>query len=112
MALVSARERLKKPTALVSARERLKKPEEVSILYFETEDESSRNKIYETKRIEKQKSTKLDKAIIKQKRAKVEAIIKVVDVEDDMDLEALVANETMTTSNLTPKGKGLKRQIT
>jgi hypothetical protein len=98
--------------ALVSARERLKKPEEVSILYCETEEEFSRNHIYETKRIEKQRNLKLEKAITKQKRVKVEAMIKVVDVEDDMDLEALVANEEMTILNLTPKGKGLKRQIT
>lgn len=98
--------------ALVSARERLKKTEDVSILYCETEEESSRNQIYETKRIEKQRGLKQNKATDKYKRAKAEPTIKVVDVEDDMDLEALVANEEMTISNLTPKGKGLKKQIT
>ena len=39
-------------------------------------------------------------------------MVKAVEVEDDMDLEALVANEEMTISNLTPKGKGSKKQIT
>ena len=97
--------------ALVSAKERLKKTEDVSILYCETEEESSRNQIYETKWIEKQRGLKQDKAIAKHKRAKADAMVKAVEVEDDMDLEALVANEEMTISNLTPKGKGSKKQI-
>ena len=54
---------------------------------------------------------KQDKAIAKHKRAKADAMVKAVEVEDDMDLEALVANEEMTISNLTPKGKGSKKQI-